>query len=112
MRDCNAKLMIENVIQICFNASVKKQQNTVYVLNPSTCACGYNTNCEIGEYLKTCTCFIYDLVTIGDKIMDAPKNVSINCNDKKETHKMDYYILHTRFLVTIVLLIIFTICYY
>ena len=44
--------------------------------------------------------------------MDAPKNVSINCNDKKETHKMDYYILHTRFLVTIVLLIMFTICYY
>ena len=98
--------MVENIIHICLNVSVKKQQNTMYVLNPSTCSCEYNKNCKIDEYFKNCTCFIDDLVIIGDGTVDAPKNVLINCNDKKETYKMDYYIFHTFLSVAILLLII------
>ena len=44
--------------------------------------------------------------------MDVPETVLINFNDKKTIHKMDYYILHTFLLVTIMLLKIATICYY
>ena len=44
--------------------------------------------------------------------MDSWRAMLINSKDKKETYKMNYYILHTFLLVTLLLLIMVTICYY
>ena len=47
-----------------------------------------------------------------DEIIDTLDAVPMNYNNKKERYKIEYYILHTFLLVTIILLIIATICYY
>ena len=52
-----------------------------HVWNPSTCACEFDKDCEIDEYLKECEwvkSLIDDLVPIYDEIDDTPKSVVIN----------------------------------
>ena len=70
---------------------------------------------RLNEHLKNCNCaksLIDDSVIPSDEIVDTLETVSINSNDNKATHKMDYYILLTFLLVVILLLIIATICCY
>ena len=87
--------------------------------HPSTCIC------ENSRYLKSVD---GDLVIVSNKIVNVansvstnitntvPTNVtrtvSINSDYKKVRYKMDYYILHTFLLVTILLFIMAHICYH
>ena len=57
-------------------------------------------------------CYIDNSVIICDEIIDTPHTVSINSDINKTKYKMDYYILHTFLLVTILLLNIVIICYH
>ena len=48
--------------------------------NPITCACQYDQDCEIGEYLGNCTCmtvFADNLVIMRDEVLDALEIVPI-----------------------------------
>ena len=80
-----------------------------YVWSPSA------NVCEINEYLKNhgyMKSVIHDSLMARDEIIDTPETVSINSNYKNVVYKMDYYIFHTLLLVTTLLLIIGTTCYY
>lgn len=84
------------------------------IWNPNTCVCDCDKHFKIDEYLNICTCVksITDgLVITCDEVVNTSGTILVNSNDKKETYKMNYYILHTFLLVTILFLIIVTICY-
>ena len=71
-----------------------------YGWNLSTCAVlvqSFNKKLRIYGYMKS---LIDGSVITCDEILDTPKTVSINSNNKKQ-HEMDYYILCTFLLVTI-----------
>ena len=53
---------------------------------------------------------INDSVIKSDEIKDTPETLSSNSNIKKAIYKMDYYVSQTFLLITILLLIIVTIC--
>ena len=55
---------------------------------------------------------IVDSVITCDEVIGTLDTVPINSNDEKATYKVDYYILHIFLLVTILILVIVTICYY
>ena len=55
---------------------------------------------------------IVDSVITCDEVIGTLDTVPINSNDKKATYKVDYHILHTFLLVTILILIIVIICYF
>ena len=86
-----------------------------YIRNPATCSR------ENVEYLASTfddSVFMCDkIITDADSVSTyVPENVtstaSINSDDKKVRYKMDCYILHTVFLLVILLFIIAIICYH
>ena len=107
----NASLIVENVIQIksgiMINAGVRvKNYQTCYEnysWNPTTCIC------ENGKYLRS---IADDLVITCDETINATDSVSTNVTSNVSTNfcKITCYILHTVFLVVILVLRIVVVC--
>ena len=60
-----------------------------YAWNLRTCPYDYDKHCDIDEYLKNYTegkIITNDLVITCDEIVDVPKTVFTNSNDKKLKH--------------------------
>ena len=91
-----------NKYRIC-----KKKEECIW--NTSTCVF------KIDEYLKNygyMKSFINASFCECDEIVGMPETVSTSFNDMTTTYNMNYYILHPFLLVTILLSVIITICYY
>lgn len=116
----DGNLIVENIIQnkigimISVNVSVKNgkklriwKQNDAW--NPNIYVYNCGKDCEIGEYLKDCTCIkslVGDLVVTCDEILDKPETISVNPNDETYCWANDVVLLAIECLWLLVVIIV------
>lgn len=92
---------------ISVNVSVKKKKHRIcegyYAWNSRICACDCDKDCDVGEYLKNCTCTEDDLVVKCD-IVDMPVTTSINSNGKTNSGFIAIALLATTCLLLLIVI--------